>query len=115
MLNSAILNFMLPEKFNHEEFRQLANVFFQAEGCVSARIKGLYISPVVVLTQNLSNESLVFFVTLWYYLGKVGSLSISISPTGKFVIRLASESWKDVLDVFMNCFNLLNSNCHSYK
>jgi hypothetical protein len=64
MLNSAILNFRLPENFNHEEFRQLANGFFQAEGCVSARIKGLYISPVVVLTQNLSNESLVFFVTL---------------------------------------------------
>jgi len=45
MLESAMENFTLPDNFNYEEFRQLANGFFQAEGCVSARLKGLHISP----------------------------------------------------------------------
>lgn len=65
MLKSAMENFTLPENFNYEELRQLANGFFQAEGCVSARLKPLHISPLVVLTQDLSKEP-SFFVTLWH-------------------------------------------------
>ena len=57
-------NFKLPKNFDTEEFRQVANGFFQAEGHISCRIRGNSFSPVCVINQNLSAESLDFFLTL---------------------------------------------------
>lgn len=51
--------------FSGEDFRGLANGFFQAEGTVTARIRSKgFISPIITLNQNLSKQSLAFFVTL---------------------------------------------------
>nr|QBM09638.1 hypothetical protein [Dactylella sp.] len=94
-------------KKNSEEFRQLANGSFQSEGTISARIKASYASPIIVLGQNLNMESLKFFVRLWHELGKSGSLTISLSQSQKWVIRLTTESWKDILTVYANYFNAL--------
>lgn len=69
-------NFKLPSNFNVEEFREVANGFFQAEGHVSCRIKGKYFSPVFAVNQNFSAKSLEFFLTLWHVLGRTGSLSL---------------------------------------
>ena len=52
----------MPSNFNYENFQQVANGFFQAEGAVGAcRIRNLKFIPVFVLTQNYSIESLNFF------------------------------------------------------
>ena len=53
--------FKLPSNFNSEEFRMVANGFFQAEGHISCRIRGKYFSPVFVVNQNLTAKSLEFF------------------------------------------------------
>ena len=42
-------------------FKSIANGFFQSEGTVSARIRGLTISPIFVLVQNCVDSSLFFF------------------------------------------------------
>lgn len=105
MLNKYKENFKLPTNFNSEEFRLVANGFFQAEGHVSCRIKGKYFSPVVVINQNLSNKSLEFFVTLWYALGQKGTLGLTINKHGKLVIRLSSESWDTVLNIYFKYFD----------
>ena len=54
--------FKLPSNFNSEEFRMVANGFFQAEGHISCRIRGKYFSPVFVVNQNLTAKSLEFFL-----------------------------------------------------
>lgn len=107
LLNQEI-NSYNPNLYNHEEFRQVANGFFQAEGCVSARLTGLFaISPVVVLTNNLFPQSLTFFVWLWHDLGQVGNLNISQSPNGQWTIQLRTESWTHILSVYAEYFNLI--------
>jgi hypothetical protein len=57
-------NFKLPLNFNSEEFRLVANGFFQAEGHISCRIKDKYFSPIFAINQNFSANSLKFFLTL---------------------------------------------------
>jgi hypothetical protein len=54
----------LPPVKNTEKFRALANGFFQSEGSISARIRGLQISPIFTITHNLTPVSLVFFLQL---------------------------------------------------
>src|SRR2546423_760536 len=57
-------NFKLPSNFNSEEFRLVANGFFQAEGHISCRIRDKYFTPVFAVNQNLTPKSLEFFLTL---------------------------------------------------
>ena len=85
-------NYKLPSNFNWEEFRLVANGFFQAEGHISCRISGKYFRPVFAINQNLSAKSLEFFLTLWHVLGRTGTLGIIMNKHGKMVIRLSSES-----------------------
>ena len=67
-LDIAINSYEPSGEFSREEFQQVANGVFQAEGCVSARIrKGLSVSPVVVLGQNYSKESVEFFASCTYF------------------------------------------------
>lgn len=91
----------------------------QAEGTVTAgqllcwpgtriRSKG-FISPIITLNQNLSKQSLAFFVTLWNEIGQQGNLSLSISSSGRFVIKLTTESWPTAIDVYGEYFNM---RCH---
>ena len=56
-------NFKLPSNFNSEEFRLVANGFFQAEGLIfiSCRIRNKSFTPVFAINQNLSPKSLEFF------------------------------------------------------
>ena len=107
LLNQAILNYN-PNLYDPIIFRQIANGFFQAEGCITARFTGLFkISPVLVLTHNLFPESLNFFVWLWNDLGKIGNLNITRSSNGQWVISLRSESWNDILNIYAQYFNLV--------
>ena len=111
-LNQALRDsFNLPSNFNStptgEEFRQVANGFFQAEGHVSCRIKGKYFVPVCVINQNLSPKSLEFFIILWNVLGRTGSLTLVKNKHGKIVIRLSSESWDTILNVYAKYFSLI--------
>lgn len=98
-------NFKLPSNFNSEEFRQVANGFFQAEGHVSCRIRDKYFIPVFAVNQNFSAESLGFFLTLWHVLGRTGTLSLIRNKHGKLVIRLSSESWDSILNSYSKYFN----------
>jgi hypothetical protein len=79
-LDKAIYQF-IPEG-DSESFRSLANGFFQSEGTISARIRDNSVSPIITVGQNLSVESLKFFVKLWHELGKSGFLSLSVSQSG---------------------------------
>ena len=99
--------FKLPSNFNSEEFRQVANGFFQAEGHISCRIRNKSFYPVFVLTQNFSFQTLDFFITLWFVLGSNTSLTINKSQSGKLVIRLSSESWNLILGTIFNYFALI--------
>lgn len=103
LLDKAIFNYV--PSGDSELFRKLANGLFQSEGTISARIRNKSISPIVTLVQNLNEESLKFFVKLWYELNKCGSLSISESQSGSLVIRLSTESWKDSLISYANYFD----------
>ena len=58
--------FKLPSNFNSEEFRMVANGFFQAEGHISCRIRGKYFSPVFVVNQKLTAKSLEFFFCFFF-------------------------------------------------
>ena len=99
--------FKLPSNFNSEEFRMVANGFFQAEGHISCRIRGKYFSPVFVVNQNLTAKSLEFFLILWHVLGRTGSLTLIKNKNGKLVIRLSSENWITILNIYANYFNLI--------
>ena len=96
--------FTLPSNFNFDEFSEVANGFFQAEGHVSCRIKGKYFLPVFAINQNFSAKSLEFFLTLWHVLGRTGSLSLIKNKQGKIVIRLSSESWDTILNNYSKYF-----------
>ena len=98
-------NFKLPLNFNFEEFRIVANGVFQAEGHVSCRIRDNKVFPVFAINQNLSEESLNFFLTLWHVLGRTGTLSLTINRMDKLVIRLSSESWDTVLNTYAKFFD----------
>ena len=114
-LNQCKDKFKLPANFNshplcgtwQEEFRMVANGFFQAEGHISCRIRGKYFSPVFVVNQNLSTKSLEFFLTLWHLLGRNGSLTIVKNKYGRIVIRLTSENWDTILNIYAKYFNLI--------
>ena len=61
LLKQCKEDFKLPSNFKSEEFRMVANGFFQAKGHISCRIRGKYFSPVFVVNQNLTAKSLEFF------------------------------------------------------
>lgn len=107
ILKQRKIDFKLPSNFNSEEYRMVANGFFQAEGHISCSIKGKYFSPVFVVNQNLNPKSLDFFLTLWYVLGRTGSLTLIINKYGKIVIRLSSENWNTILNIYAEYFNLI--------
>lgn len=87
-LKQRQIRFNLPSGFNSEEFRILANGFFQSEGHISCRIKGKYFIPIFVVNQILYEKSLELFLTLWHELGRTGSLTLTKNEQGKLIIRL---------------------------
>ena len=97
--------FKLSSNFNSEEFRIVANGFFQAKGHVSCRIRGKYFSPVFAINQKFSAKSIEFFLTLWLVLGRTGTLSINKNKHGNLVIRLSSENWETILNIYSKYFN----------
>ena len=61
--------------------------------------------PVCVINQNLS--SLEFFIILWNVLGRTCSFTLVKNKHGKIVIRLSSESWDTILNVYAKYFSLI--------
>lgn len=66
-----------------EEFQQVANGLFQAEGSITARLRGSAVKPLLSLGQALSPESLLFFTRLWFAVGKAGTLHLVLSDNGR--------------------------------
>lgn len=64
-------------------FQQVANGLFQAEGSITARIRGMKITPHLSLGQALSPESISLFVRLWHAVGKAGTLSLVLSANNR--------------------------------
>ncbi len=106
MLEHAKSDWNQPKDIDPKAFQQVANGFFQGEGSVTARFKNGTVLPVVSLNQNFSQESLVFFVTLWHFLGQNGNLFLSLSASGKWVIILRTENWQTILNVYAPYFNM---------
>ena len=75
-------------------------------------MKDKYFIPSFVINQNFTVESLKFFVTLWYVLGKTASLSINENKNNKLVIRLSSESWDTILNSYANYFSSIYGEKH---
>jgi hypothetical protein len=99
LLSKKKESFQLPANFNFNDFRQLANGLFQAEGYIGCRIRpgvGKVFFPVFNLVQNFSEESLNFFITLWIVLEKKCSLNVRFSSSGKLILILSSENWKNI-------------------
>ena len=63
--------------------------------------------PVFVVNQNLNPKSLEFFLTLWHVLGRTGSLTLIKNKYGNIVIRLSSENWDTILNIYANYFQLI--------
>jgi hypothetical protein len=87
-LEEAIRNYKKSSEDDSKSFQLLANGVFQAEGHISAgfRRNNLTVTPVALLGQNYSKESLAFFVKLYHELGKVGSLSIRTTSSDNLYI-----------------------------
>lgn len=105
MLNAAMQS--VGAAPNPVEFQQLANGFFQAEGCLTASIRGTNIQPNISVGQNLNEGSLRFFVQLWHALGQVGTLSINLTMSNTWHITYRSNSWSHILGTCASYFNCL--------
>ena len=57
--------------------------------------------------QKEKEKSLEFFLTLWHLLGRNGSLTIVKNKYGRIVIRLTSENWDTILNIYAKYFNLI--------
>lgn len=75
-----------------EEFQEVANYLFQAEGTISARLRGTRVTNIYSISQVLILESLLFFTHLWFALGEVGTMNLVLSGAVHCIIRLGSES-----------------------
>ena len=49
----------------------------------------------------------MFFLILWHVLGRTGSLTLIKNKNGKLVIRLSSENWITILNIYAKYFNLI--------
>lgn len=93
MLSDAIANYdPSKDQGSPADFQQVANGVFQAEGSISARIRGTLIKPLFSLGQALSPASIAFFVRLWHAVGKAGTLRLVLSHDNRWILRLDSES-----------------------
>lgn len=106
MLEKAITDYdQDSQPGSQQDFQQLANGVFQAEGSITARLRGLRVTPIFTVGQALSPESLLFFVRLWFDLGQVGRLHLALSQNGRWIIRLTCESWSHVLGPLTQYFS----------
>jgi hypothetical protein len=67
----------------------------------------LHSRPVFVVNQNLNPKSLEFLLNLWHVLGRTGSLTLIKNKNGKLVIRLSTENWDTILNIYAKYFNLI--------
>ena len=99
-----------PDGSSSEDFRQLSNGVFQAEGCVSAWFNGgsLLVSPIVSLGQTYTSpEVLAFFVRLYHELGGIGRLSIRYNVSKKLYVTWEITNWDKILNEVSDYFNSL--------
>jgi hypothetical protein len=82
-----------------EIFRQIANGMFQAEGSVTGKFinaSSHYFQPQLNISQNVSDSSIIFMITLYYALSETGSIRVSLTSGNKWNISLVTESWKNI-------------------
>ena len=91
-----------------EEFQQLANGVFQAEGYIGGHFKsGLNFYPLCTVTQLLSEESIEFFIRLNNNLSNKGTVSITLNSFNKFVIHFRLSGWNVFFSEFIPYFYML--------
>lgn len=96
------------EKGSREEFRELANGFWQAEGYVGGFFRSaLNFYPLMTATQLLSAASINFFLRLDNALSNKGSFSITMNRMNKFVIVYRLSGWVTFFSVFVPYFHML--------
>lgn len=91
-----------------EIFRQIANGMFQAEGSVTGKFLNAsshYLQPQLSISQNVSDSSIIFMVTLYYALSEKGSIRVSLTSGNKWNISLVTESWKNIFETWIPYFN----------
>lgn len=89
-------------------FQQVANGFYQAEGYLGVTFSSVtssLTSPLMSVSQNVSQASLRFMVTLYLVLGKTGTFAVSVTQLGKLHITLRTGSWDTILNVWIPFFN----------
>lgn len=91
-----------------EEFRALANGFWQAEGYIGGIFRsGLNFYPICSVTQLFSVETADFFISLDKALKNKGTFSITLNSFGKFVIAYRLSGWDTLFSIFVPYFYML--------
>nr|ATI20295.1 hypothetical protein [Juglanconis sp.] len=91
-----------------EEFRTLANGFWQAEGYIGGIFRsGLNFYPICSVTQLFSVETAEFFIRLDKALKNKGTFSITLNSFGKFVIAYRLSGWDTLFSIFVPYFYML--------
>jgi hypothetical protein len=89
---AEILDFIGYLKSKHKPgssgdiFRQVANGVFQAEGSVTGKFlspSSHYFQPQLSISQNVSDASLRFMVSLYYALSEIGSIRVTLTSSNK--------------------------------
>lgn len=100
-------------KGSEEEFRTLANGFWQAEGYIGGIFRsGLNFYPICSVTQLFSVETGEFFIRLDKALKNKGTFSITLNNFGKFVIAYRLSGWETLFSIFVPYFYMLYGEKH---
>lgn len=89
-----------------EDFRQVANGFWQDTGNIGGYLNRLHFKVVCGATQLFSEESVKFFLRLDAALGYKGSFNIYLTK-GTFRIYYSITGWASFLNEFAPYFNML--------
>lgn len=113
-LETTLNNYKQSIKTNvqsSQNFKELLNGFFQAEGTISASFVkplSIKINPYFSMNQNYNAESLAFFVKIYYELGKVGKVSVYLNDYNKIMIRYRADGWTNFFVTFVPYFVMLH-------
>jgi hypothetical protein len=102
IINSLIANFTTPSIQFSTIFREVANGFFMAEGSITGSFRAPnshWFSPQMSLSQNVSGESLSFFVILYFALQQTGVFKLSVTSAGNLHVTLVTYSWDNILSI----------------
>ena len=98
------------QKGTPEEFRSVANGFFQAEGHVGASFRDDHGSqPYVIVDQCqlFTPESLEFFVRLHHTLNKVGRIAFKVSANNNVMMSFRIKGWPSFFNQCVPFYTML--------